>query len=119
MAPHPALRMRHHGGLPGTWLAPLLALSGCSHIGPGTVAVDRFDYSSAMADSWKQQTLLNSVKLRFMDLRMFVEVSSIVAGCSLETGGSLGGQISSADAIQGNSVLLGTSAKYTDRPTIT
>ncbi|MGH8385890.1 MAG: hypothetical protein ACRESJ_10375, partial [Pseudomonas sp.] len=72
-----------------------------------------------MADSWKQQTLLNIVKLRYMDLPVFVEVSSIVAGYSLETGGSLGGQISSADAIQGNSVLLGASAKYTDRPTIT
>ncbi|WP_431757820.1 hypothetical protein, partial [Pseudomonas sp.] len=119
MAPHPALWTRRHGGLAATWLVALLALSGCSHIGPGTVAVDRFDYSSAVADSWKQQTLLNIVKLRYMDLPVFVEVSSIVAGYSLETGGSLGGQISSADAIQGNSVLLGASAKYTDRPTIT
>ncbi|MDH4556717.1 hypothetical protein E8F11_16350 [Pseudomonas sp. BN417] len=96
-----------------------LALSGCASIGPNTVTVDRFDYSSAIADSWKQQTLLNIVKLRYMDMPVFVDVASIVAGYSLETGGNIGGQISSADAVQGNSVVLGANGKYTDRPTIT
>jgi len=96
-----------------------MALGGCSHIGPATLTTDRFDYSSAVADSWKQQTLLNIVKLRYMDMPVFVDVASIVAGYSLETGGSLGGQISSADAVQRNSVLLGATSKYTDRPTIT
>src|SRR4051812_32754899 len=38
-----------------------LAGSGCSHLGPTTVAVDRFDYAAAIGDSWKQQTLLNIV----------------------------------------------------------
>ena len=37
------------------------ALTGChSLIGPHSVAADRFDYSTAIADSWKQQTLLTS-----------------------------------------------------------
>ncbi len=100
-------------------LAAAVSVSGCSHIGPDTVTVDRFDYSSTIAESWKEQLLLNIVKLRYMDLPVFIDVSSIVAGYSLETAGSLAGQISSADAIQGNSVLLGASGKYTDRPTIT
>ena len=42
----------------------LLALAGCTHLGPKTVAGDRFDYSTAIADSWKQQTLLKIMKLR-------------------------------------------------------
>ncbi|WP_152223418.1 hypothetical protein [Pseudomonas sp. SCB32] len=120
MAPPKACRIKRCGWRwPAGGLAALVLLGGCSHLGPGTVTVDRFDYSSAVADSWKQQTLLNIVKLRYVDMPVFVDVASIVAGYSLETGGSLGGQVSSADAVQGNSVLLGATSKYTDRPTIT
>jgi len=83
------------------------------------VAVDRFDYSTAIADSWKQQTLLNLVKLRYMDLPVFVDVASIVSGYSMQTGGSLNGTLSTRTAIQGNFLAAGGSAIYTDRPTIT
>ena len=102
------------------WLAAVVvALAGCASIGPGTVAVDRFDYSSAIADSWKQQTLLNIVKIRYMDLPVFVDVSSIVAGYSLQTGVSVNGVVSSEHAVQGNYGSIGGQAIYTDRPTIT
>ena len=93
--------------------------TGCTHLGPRTVAVDRFDYSTAIADSWKQQTLLNLVKLRYMDLPVFVDVASIVSGYSMQTGGSLNGTLSTRTAIQGNFLAAGGSAIYTDRPTIT
>lgn len=97
----------------------LLFLAGCTHLGPKTVAVDRFDYSTAIADSWKQQTLLNIVKLRYMDLPVFVDVSSIVSGYSMQTGVNINGTLSSQNAMQGNFGSLGGQAVYTDRPTIT
>jgi hypothetical protein len=95
------------------------ALAGCASVGPRTVAVDRFDYSSAIADSWKEQTLLNIVKIRYVDLPVFVDVSSIVAGYSLQTGVTVGGVVSSERAVQGNYGSINGQAVYTDRPTIT
>jgi hypothetical protein len=81
--------------------------------------VDRFDYSTAIADSWKQQTLLNIVKLRYMDLPVFVDVASIVSGYSMQTGVNVGGNLSSKNAVQGNFASVSGQAIYTDRPTIT
>jgi hypothetical protein len=101
----------------GSLLCSLLA--GCAHRGPKSVAIDRFDYSTAIAESWKQQTLLNIVKLRYMDLPMFVDVASIVAGYSMQSGVSINGTLSSKDAIQGTFLAAGGQAVFTDRPTIT
>jgi hypothetical protein len=100
-------------------LAGSLALIGCKSIGPHSVAVDRFDYSSAIGDSWKQQTLLNIVKLRYMDLPVFVDVASIVAGYSMQSGVSVSGTIFSRNPFPGDFATAGGSAIYTDRPTIT
>ena len=92
-----------------------LALAGCQSFGPHTVATDRFDYSSAIADSWKQQTLLNIVKLRYLDLPVFVDVASVVAGYSLQTGIGVSGMLSTGNAIQGNSIS-GYRAGHLHRP---
>src|SRR6266702_6526573 len=84
--------------------------SGCKHLGPKTVVVDRFDYSTSIADSWKQQTLLNIVKLRYMDLPVFVDVASVVSGYSMQTGVSVNGTVSSQAAVQGNFASVGGQA---------
>jgi hypothetical protein len=99
--------------------AGVLVCCGCKSIGPGTVPRDRFEYSSAIAESWKRQALLNIIKLRYLEPPTFVDVGQIVSGYSLETAVSLGGNLSSLGAVQGNSVVAGGSARLTDRPTIT
>jgi len=78
---------------------------------------DRFDYTAAIGDSWKQQTLLNIVKLRYMDQPVFLDVASVVAGYSLQTGVSVGGVFPSGGGADVGSV--GGQAIYTERPTIT
>lgn len=99
-------------------LASLATLCGCASVGPRTVQMDRLDYNTVIADSWKEQTLLNIVRLRYMDLPLFVDVSSIVAGYSLQTGVTVGaGQVPARPGtVVGNASVQGV---YTDRPTIT
>jgi hypothetical protein len=103
----------------GLCLAVVVCCGSCAHLGPRTIPVDRFDYSTAVAESWKEQALLNIVKMRYADLPTFVDVSSIVSGYSLQTGVNVGGTVSSQRAVQGNFVTAGAQAIYTDRPTIT
>ena len=97
----------------------VLSLAGCTSLGPRTVPRDRADYSSAIGESWKRQTLLNIVKLRYLDAPVFVDMGQLVAGYSSETALNVGGQIGYPYSVNGNLLLLGGSTKYTDRPTVT
>ncbi|MBC8011181.1 MAG: hypothetical protein H7067_13920 [Burkholderiales bacterium] len=95
----------------------LLALAGCRSIGPGTVARDRFDYSTAITESWKRQSLLNIVKLRYLDPPIYVDVGQIVASYQMEIYGSVGADFSVESG--GDSVVGRVDGRYIDRPTIT
>jgi hypothetical protein len=63
--------------------------------------------------------LLNIVKMRYIDLPIFLDVASVVSGYQWETTGNVGGTVSSDKAVQGNYLNLGVQGRYTDRPTIT
>lgn len=60
-------------------IAAVLCGTGCVSIGPQTIPKDRVDYLDSIGESSKRQTLLNMLRLRYMDTPMFIDVSSVVA----------------------------------------
>jgi len=97
-----------------------LLLAGCASIGPAELPRDRGDYLSAIADSWKEQTLLNVVRLRYGDSPSFLDIASIVSSYSLQGQIAAGGVVNSnpTTVAPWNSATLGGGISYQDRPTI-
>ena len=100
----------------------IAGLNGCTSIGPGTVARDRFDYTTALSDSWKAQMLLNVVKLRYADAPVFLDVASVINQYGFQGTVGVSGSWFQNPA---NSVFSTASQNvtaqgiYLDRPTIT
>ena len=103
-------------------LVVLVTFAGCS-IGPSTVSRDRFDYSSAISESWKRQMLLNVVKLRYSDPPVFLDVGQVVSGYTVQsTFTALGNVFSTNGPVPGvpnSSVGLSAQGQFIDRPTVT
>lgn len=95
-----------------------LNLPGCTSFGPPSVDRDRFDYINVLSSSWKQQTLLNIVKMRYADTPVFLDVGQIISGYQLQGAVTVGASLNGASAV-GDILNLGSAATYTDRPTIT
>jgi hypothetical protein len=110
--------------MPQKFAAAVLTFSvgACTSIGPGTVPHDRIDYASAIGNSWKEQTLLNIVKLRYADMPIFLEVAQVIAGYQLQS--AIGGSFSAGNftaGIVGPFTAVGSAnaaGTYTDRPTV-
>src|SRR5262245_6035063 len=102
-------------------LIALVGLAGCT-IGPRTVSRDRFDYSAAVAESWKRQMLLNVVKLRYSDAPVFLDVGQIVSGYTVQSTFSATGNIFNTSGIvpgvPNSSIGLGAQGQFIDRPTV-
>jgi hypothetical protein len=88
----------------------LVTLTGCGSLGPKTIVRDTFSYNSAIAEASKNQLLQNIVRIRYADMPIFLEVSSIVN--QYEIKGNASARVDSELA----PFTFGGS--YTERPTI-
>lgn len=97
----------------------LVALGGCASVSSRQLEVDRLDYNRSVAESWKEQTLLNLVRLRYADMPVYLEVASVISSRSLE-----GSVDMSAPAVIGagsaaETLNLGGRTTLANRPTVT
>jgi hypothetical protein len=95
-----------------------LCATGCfSALGPQSVRNDRPLYAASLSDSWNEQTLLNIVKIRYVDPPVFVDVGQIVSSHSLQEGVTVTGNIVPNGSVP--NATIGGSGTYTNTPTVT
>lgn len=105
--------------IPSTVVLLAATLVGCSTVQPGQLKSDRLDFNRAVSDSWKEQALLNLVRMRYGDMPVTLEVASVISSRSLEA------QVdASAPAIVGagsaaESLNIGGRTTVGNRPTVT
>jgi len=93
-------------------------LGGCGTMGPTSIQRDRTDYGGVLSTTWKEQTLLNVVKLRYGDVPVYLDVTSMISSTAMESQVSLGASWFSGWPNDGDSQAIGAYGRYTDRPTI-
>ena len=74
--------------------------------------------SASIRNSSKEQLLSNIVGLRYLDAPVFVDVASVINQYSLEGAVELGAGANTSFT-GGDTLAVGGSARYADRPTIT
>jgi hypothetical protein len=98
------------GKIAALGIVGLVMLVGCGAYGPHTVVRDRFNYNTAIAESWKNQMLQNVVRIRYADMPVFLEVSSVVSQYEIK-----GDATARADSLLSPFEIGGS---YMERPTI-
>lgn len=95
----------------------LLSVAGCMSVAPTNLTTDRMDYGQVVAESWKRQTLLNVVRLRYADAPVFLDVASIIN--SHTVGGTASAQATLPSGSSPDVFELGGAGAWSNTPTVT
>jgi hypothetical protein len=75
------------------------------------------DYGQVIADSWKRQTLMNVVRLRYADAPVFLDISSIIN--SYTVGGNANAGATLPSGTNPDVFQLGATGNWSNTPTVT
>ena len=99
-------------------IAMLFLIAGCAAQGAKRVPRDRFDYNGAIAQSTREQMLLNIVRSRYLEVPVFLTVSSVLTQYEYDSSIGLGTILEfgtgTTDRAIGDANL-----RFSERPTIT
>ena len=98
--------------------AAFFLISGCAAQGAKRVPRDRFDYNAAIAQSTREQMLLNIVRSRYLEVPVFLTVSSVLTQYEYEQGAGIGAILEFGNASDGRSTGE-ANLRFSERPTIT
>jgi hypothetical protein len=99
-------------------VAALLLLSGCAAQGAKRVPRDRFDYNAALAHSAREQMLLNIVRSRYLEVPVFLSVSSVLTQYEYERRAGIGTILEFGDGTTDRATGE-ANLGFSERPTIT
>jgi hypothetical protein len=101
------------------WIAAtILLIAGCASQGAKRVPRDRFDYNAAIAQSTREQMLMNIVRSRYLEVPVFLTVSSVLTQYEYERGAGIGTILEFGDATTDRG-MGETNLRFSERPTIT
>jgi hypothetical protein len=101
---------------PAVGMLALAVLAGCASVPPENITADRMGYGEVVADSWKRQTLLNVVRLRYADTPVFLDVTSIINSYSITGKLNASAQLPSSEP---DTLVLGGDRTWSNTPTVT
>jgi hypothetical protein len=95
----------------------LLAVTGCASVSADRINASRMDYGQVIAESWKRQTLLNVVRMRYADAPVFLDVASVID--SYTVGGNANALATLPSRTDPDVLELGAGAAWSNTPTVT
>jgi len=99
-------------------VAALVLITGCAAQGAKRVPADRFDYNAAIAQSTREQILLNIVRSRYLEVPVFLTISSVLTQYEYDRSVGLGAilEFGSGTTDRGTGEA---NLRFSERPTIT
>lgn len=98
-------------------LAASVLLAGCQSLGPAQLGPDRSRYGEAIATSWREQMILNVVKVRYLDTPVYLDISSVISSYSRSAELNLSATVQPG-LPENNLQGFGATGNYSESPTV-